>query len=47
MGYFRLYFIIANVGNLDANLGRYFELFFIMTYVCNLYTYKFRDYFEL
>jgi hypothetical protein len=25
--YFRLYFIIANVGNLDANLGGYFELF--------------------
>jgi hypothetical protein len=25
--YFRLYFIMANVGNLDANLGGYFELF--------------------
>jgi hypothetical protein len=26
-GYFRLYFIIANVGNLETNLRGYFELF--------------------
>jgi hypothetical protein len=35
-GHIELSFIMANVGNLDANLGGYFEIFFTMTYVGNL-----------
>jgi len=36
----------GKVGNLDTNLGGYFDLFFIMTSVGNLYTNS-GGYFEL
>jgi hypothetical protein len=36
-GYF-IFFIMAKVGNLHANLGGYLELFFIIAEVGNLYT---------
>ena len=38
MCYFRLFFIMADVGNLDICLGGYFRLFFIMAEVSNLDT---------
>ena len=37
---------MTKVGNLDVNIGGYFELFFITTYVDNLHT-NIGDYFEL
>jgi hypothetical protein len=36
-GYFKLYFIMAKVGNLDANLRGYFELSFVVTKMGNLH----------
>ena len=36
MCYFRLFFIMADVGNLDICLGSYFRLFFIMAEMDNL-----------